>query len=128
MHSDEQAIRQMIADWMNASKAGDHERVLELMSDDVAFLLPGRPPMRKADFETAQNAQRDFDIDGQTDIQEIQVLGDWAWVWNHLTVTMTPHGGKPVTRKGNVLSVLRKQANGQWVIHRDANLLTIADA
>lgn len=125
MHDEEQAIRQLIDDWLAASKAGDHERVLELMADDVVFLLPGRAPMRKSDFEAAQHQQRNFDVDGKADIREIKVLGDWAFVWNHLTVTMTPHGGTPVVRKGDVLSVLRKLANGQWVIARDANLLTV---
>lgn len=126
MEKEEAAIRRMIDDWMAASKAGDHTRVLELMSDDVAFLLPGRPPMRKADFEAAQHTQRDFDVDGKADIQEIRVFGDWAWVWNHLTVTMTPRGGEPMVRSGNVLSILQRQSNGQWVIVRDANLLTAA--
>jgi uncharacterized protein (TIGR02246 family) len=122
---EEQAIRQLIADWLEASKTGDHKRVLELMADDAVFLLPGRTPMRKADFEAAQDAQRNFDIDGKADIQEIEVLDDHAWVWNHLTVTMTPHGGEPVVRRGNVLTILRKQADGRWVITRDANLLTV---
>ena len=46
MGRDEQAIRDLVATWMSASAAGDHERVLGLMDDDVVFLLPGRPPMR----------------------------------------------------------------------------------
>jgi len=37
---------------------------------------------------------------------------------------MTPPGGKPIRRAGDVLSVLRKE-NGAWVIYRDANLLTV---
>ena len=31
---------------MRASAAGDVERVLGLMAEDVVFLLPGQPPMR----------------------------------------------------------------------------------
>jgi uncharacterized protein (TIGR02246 family) len=124
MQDDETAIRQLVADWMAASAAGDNARVLELMTDDVVFLLPGRPPMRKADFQAAQTAQQPFDIRGESDIQEIKVLGDWAWCWNRLTVTMTPPGGTPVVRAGNVLSILRKQ-NGRWAIARDANMLSL---
>ena len=45
MQNDEQAIRQLVATWMAATKAGDMETVLSLMADDVVFLLPGRPPM-----------------------------------------------------------------------------------
>jgi uncharacterized protein (TIGR02246 family) len=124
MHDDEKAIRQLVADWMAASLAGDTARVLELMTDDVVFLLPGRPPMRKADFEAAQTAQQSFDVRGESDIQEIKVLGDWAWCWNRLKVTMTPPGGEPMVRAGNVLSILQKQ-NGRWAIARDANMLSV---
>ncbi len=50
MQDDEQEIRNLVSTWMTATKAGDVETVLSLMSDDVVFLVPGRPPMRKADF------------------------------------------------------------------------------
>src|SRR2546428_14081492 len=46
MQDDEQAIRQLVATWLSASKAGDTEKVLSLMADDVVFLIPGQPPMR----------------------------------------------------------------------------------
>lgn len=45
MSSDEQEIRNLVATWMAATKAGDIERVLSLMAEDVVFLLPGQPPM-----------------------------------------------------------------------------------
>ncbi len=54
MTNDEQAIRETIATWLAASAAGDDERVLSLMSDDVLFLTAGRPPMvRDANLVTA---------------------------------------------------------------------------
>lgn len=45
MHSDEREIRQLIATWMAATKAGDIETVLSLMAEDVVFLSAGQPPM-----------------------------------------------------------------------------------
>jgi len=45
MQSDEQEIRQLVATWMTATKAGNIETVLSLMAEDVVFLIPGRPPM-----------------------------------------------------------------------------------
>jgi ketosteroid isomerase-like protein len=49
------------------------------------------------------------------------VLGDWAWLRNYLTVTVTPPGGEPMRRAGYALTILRKQ-NGKWLLARDANL------
>jgi hypothetical protein len=45
MQSDEQEIRQLVATWMEATKAGDADTVLSLMADDVVFLVAGQPPM-----------------------------------------------------------------------------------
>lgn len=55
-----------------------------------------------------------------SDIQEVYVLGDLGYCWSALAVRMTPlSGGDPVVRKGSALSILRKQADGEWVVVRD---------
>jgi len=122
MQDDEQAIRGLIAEWMRASEAGETQKVLSLMADDVVFLVAGRQPMRKADFAAGQASLRDVDMKTTSEIQEIAVVGDWAYLWTKLSVVMTPHGGTSVTRTGNTLSILRKQ-DGRWLMFRDANLL-----
>ncbi len=125
MSSDEQQIRELVATWMSASKAGDVDTVLSLMTDDVVFLVPGRPVMRKVEFAAASRAQSGQSapqIDGTSEIQEIQVAGDWAFMWTKLKVVVTPPGGEPMTRAGHTLTVLRKE-NGRWLLARDANLL-----
>jgi len=126
MTNDEQQIRELVDKWLQASARGDLPQILELMDEDVVFLTGGHPPMRGR--ETFANSFRaalaHFRIDGTSDIQEIRIFGDWAYCWNYLTVTMTPlAGGAPKRRSGNVLSVLRKQTDGTWVLFRDANLL-----
>ena len=124
MDRDEQAIRKLIETWMIATKAGDSRAVLGLMADNVVFLIPGRPPMRgKSEFAAGLDAIKDFRIEGSSEVQEIKVLGDWAYAWTALTVAMTPRtGGDTVTRAGNTLSIFRRSA-GEWVLFRDANLL-----
>jgi uncharacterized protein (TIGR02246 family) len=126
MQNDEQEIRQLVSTWMEATKAGDTEKVLSLMSDDVIFLTPGKPVMRKADFAAASSSQSGPDapqIDGSVDIQEIKVFGEWAYMWNKLTVSVTPaSGATPIRRAGYTLTVLQKR-NGRWVLARDANML-----
>jgi len=129
MQNDEQEIRELVSRWMAASKAGDVDTVLSLMADDVVFLVPGQPVMRRADFASKARAQSGQDapqIDGSSEIQEIKVLGEWAFMWTRLTVVMTPpNGAQPVRRAGHTLTILKKQ-DGRWVIARDANLLAPA--
>ena len=126
MQNDEQEIRQLVSTWMAASKAGDVDTVLSLMADDVVFLVPGQPVMRKADFAAAARAQAGKDaprFDGSSEIQELRILDDWAFMWARLTVVVTPPGGaEPVTRAGHTLTILKKQ-DGRWVLARDANML-----
>ena len=126
MQSDEEEIRQLVSTWMAASKAGDVETVLSLMADDAVFLLPGQAVMRKADFAVAARAQSGQDapqFDGRSEIQEIKILGDWAFMWSKLTVVVTPPGGaQSLTRAGHTLTIFKKQ-NGKWVLARDANML-----
>ncbi len=54
------------------------------------------------------------------------MFGDWAYCWNKLAVAVSPpDGGAAAKRAGPVLSILRKQADGRWVIVRDANMLAV---
>jgi uncharacterized protein (TIGR02246 family) len=124
MKADERAIRELVRKWMVASEAGDLDAVLGLMTDDVVFMVPGRAPFGKDVFADAARKMKDVRMQGTNDIKEIEVLGDWAWVRNHITVTMTPPGGAPVRRSGYTLTILKKQPDGRWLLARDANLLT----
>ena len=129
MGGDEREIRELVSTWMAATRDGDLDTVLTLMADDVVFLVHGREPMiGKAAYAAATRAmaaQGTPTIDGHSDIREIVVHGDVAFMWAHLTVVITPPGGAPMKRAGHTLTVLRKE-RGRWVIARDANLLAPA--
>ena len=63
-------------------------------------------------------------FDGKSEIQEIKVVGDWAFMWARLEVVATPpDGSAPVNRAGHTLTVLLKE-NGRWLLARDANMLS----
>jgi uncharacterized protein (TIGR02246 family) len=57
MTDDERAIRQVVDMWMAASKTGDLEIVLSLMTNDVVFMVPGQEPFGKEAFAAASKAQ-----------------------------------------------------------------------
>ena len=127
MADEKDQIRELLTAWMRATSAGQLEPLLELMDEDVVFLIPAQPAMRgKENFEVAfRAAMQHCRIDGQSEIQEIQIAGDMAYCWNRLSVTVTPlPSGAPMGRSGYTLSVLRKKTDGRWVLFRDANLLT----
>jgi uncharacterized protein (TIGR02246 family) len=127
MTDDERAIRQLIDTWLAASKAGDTATVLSLMTDDAIFMVPGQKPFGKAAFMAASEGQKNVDIDGKSEILELQVLGDWAFLRSQLEVTITQKDGSapPVRHAGNTLTILRKETDGRWLLARDANLLVV---
>jgi len=118
--NEETKIRDVIDRWHRATRAADLDAVLKLIADDAVFLTPGQPPMTKDAFAAAfKSWSLNASIDTRQDIKEIHVTSDHAHCWSHVTVTMD---GK--TRSGDVLTIFRQNAEGAWVLSRDANLLS----
>jgi uncharacterized protein (TIGR02246 family) len=122
--ADEQAIRDLVEQWMTATRNGDTATVLSLMADDVVFMVPGKEPFGKEAFAAASSQAANVQFDGRYDIEELQVLGDWAYLRNYIDLTVRPDGVPPSHRAGYTLTIFRKLPGGRWVLSRDANLLT----
>jgi uncharacterized protein (TIGR02246 family) len=123
MTEDERAIRNLVDTWMSATRNGDIETVLNLMADDVLFMVPGHNPFGREAFAAASRGMMNVRFEGRSDIEELKVLGNWAYLRNHIDMTITPEQGAPVHRAGYTLTILRKQEDGRWVLARDANLV-----
>ncbi len=123
MTPDEQQIRKLVETWFTASKAGDVKTVLSLMTDDVIFMVPGQEPFGKEVFKKSSESMKDVKMDGTSDIKELKIIGDWAYLRSYIKLNITPKGGKTIHKSGYTLTILRKE-NNNWKIVRDANLLT----
>ncbi|MFZ6768812.1 YybH family protein [Undibacterium sp. Di26W] len=121
-------IQDCMQQWQDATAAGDVDKLLDLMDEEVVFLVAGNAPM-KGRQQFAHNLQavlQTHSIASRSDLQEIVVQADLAYSWAYLQVSISPRqGGQPIQRSGNVLSIWRLQADGKWRICRDANLLTL---
>jgi uncharacterized protein (TIGR02246 family) len=126
MLDDERAIRDVVATWMQATRAGDTATVLSLMTDDVVFMVPGREPFGREEFARAAEAQADQTIEGEAEIIELRVLGDWAFIRTKIAITVTPADGEPISMRTNTLTLLQRDG-GRWRLARDANLLAPHD-
>lgn len=126
MSADEQAIRALITRWIDATRAGDVEAVLSLMAPDAVFLVAGQPPMvgHEAFAASLRGVLADHTVDSTSTVEEIAVSGDMAYCRTSLSVTVTSkHGKLPLQRTGHTLTILRKGADGKWLVTRDANML-----
>ena len=126
MSPDEQQIRALIDAWGAATADGDLIAQVNLMTDDVLFLTAGRAPMGREEFAMAfKSMVETVRLECRSNVQEITIDGDLAVCWNLFEINITPiAGGTTIQRAGNVLSVLRRGADGHWRIWRDANLMT----
>jgi uncharacterized protein (TIGR02246 family) len=123
--TDEQAIKDLYAQWRQATLSEDVQTLLGLIADDAIFYVPGQPPMRgKKDFKDVFDSIRGkFSFEWQSEFDEIAIHGDWAHVASRLAVIMKPREGGPAHHQaGYTLTILRKD-KGRWLVFRDANLL-----
>jgi uncharacterized protein (TIGR02246 family) len=78
---DERQIRKLIESWIAASNARDLPALMDMMTDDVVFMTPGRAPFGKAEFE-------------------IEIFGPRAYIRNHIQVELTSQGQPPRRMSG----------------------------
>jgi uncharacterized protein (TIGR02246 family) len=123
MTEDERAIRELVEAWLAASKAGDYATILTLMTEDAVFLTPGAKPFGREAFAAAAKNGPSVRIEGKSEIEELEVLGDWAYLRSYIEIAAIPAFGLPVRRSGHTLTILRKEPDGRWRLARDANLL-----
>jgi len=126
MNKDEQEIRSLIETWLRATREADVDTVLDLMTADVVFLVPGQEPMQGRDAFAAslRAVLGTHAIESSSEIDEILVSGDLAYCRTRLKVTVTSkHGGTPMLRSGHTLSIMRRCEDGKWRLTRDANMV-----
>ena len=111
---------------MAAVSAGEPTRAEPFLAEDVCYLLSGEPPMRgRAAFLQAVEALlAHCAIAAELEIRELQLMGDFAYCLNWLTLTLQPRNDEqPRKRSGYTLTLLRREPDGRWVIFRNANLI-----
>jgi uncharacterized protein (TIGR02246 family) len=125
MQSDEQAIREVHTTWIDAVNAGDLPRLLGLMTDDVAFLAPGQPPVGREGFPARfSGGHQQFRINCISELQEIVVAGNIAHTVSKDSLSLTSRAGGQTSRlAGDRLTIYRKQPDGRWLLARDAHTL-----
>lgn len=120
--NDEAAIRLLIQDWLESTKRGDLQHVLELAHEDLLFHTPAGEPFGKAVF-AAQGGLPPGALEGTADTHEVEVRGDLAYARTFLDLTMTVPGGTPTHLAGWSLTIYKRNASGTWQLWRDANFV-----
>ena len=102
--------------------AGDLERWLSLWTDDGVQMPPDEPPVVGKDRIRVRNQGflDRFTFDMSITNHEVGAAGDWAYARGVFKATLTPkQEGDPILIDGKYMTILRRQSDGSWKIHRD---------
>ncbi len=125
MTTDEAATRDLPRAWGEASRARDIDRILEFVTDDCVFPMPGAAPIEgklaaRNVYEQMSARWGKADIEQRSTIDEIIVAGDWAICRGIDAITITPPGASSVKAGGHGMGVLRREGGG-WKVARGIN-------
>ena len=126
MKPDEREIRKVHSTWIDAVNAGDLDRLLTLMANDVMFLNPSQSPFGgdgfSANFSAAHEQVR---IRCISELEEVVVVGEVAYTRSRDSLSVSPLGGGEESRlAGDRLTIYRNQPDGRWLLARDAHTLS----
>ena len=130
MGPDERAIREVHSTWIDAVNAGDLDRLLGLMADDVVFLNPGQAPFGRDGFSQGFSAaHQQAQIRCVSELEEVVIVGEVAYTRSRDALSVIPRVAKEQEQEatqfaGYRITVYRKQPDGRWLLARDAHTLS----
>ena len=116
------AVEAIWKEYTESLNAGDLRRWLDLWTEDGIQMPADEPPIAGLDSIGARNeAVLDkFTIDMGVTNEEVETAGDWAYARGTYTAKLMPKdGGRPISIDGKYLTILARQPDGSWKIHRD---------
>ena len=129
LEADLRAIETINQRDMQFALANDAAMMMSQWTDDIVLLPPVGPIQRgrSAIAEASRGVENSVEIlEYVLDIQEVKVLGDYAFQWGTYLYRMRPRaGGEPIRTGGKLMRILQRQPTGSWKIFRG---ITTVDA
>lgn len=115
---EEAAIRATDAQWLQAVKSRDADKIAAFWADDAVIFPSGANAIRgKAairDYVKGALASPDFDITWQAESVVVAASGDFAYETGQDEITFRSPSGQLMKEKNNALVVWKKQSDGNW--------------
>jgi uncharacterized protein (TIGR02246 family) len=122
LEADVAAISDIWSLYASSANAGDIDRWISLWTEDGVQMPPNEPPIiGKDQILIANKAAFDqFTYEMEITNEETRVAGDLAFSRGIYTATLSPkNGNQPALVDGKFMTILERQPNGSWKIHRD---------
>ena len=122
IEADTAAINDIWTMYASSYEAGDISAWLSLWTENGVQMPPNEPPViGKDQIQKRNKTVLDlFTFEIEITVEEIQVAGNWAFSRGIYTMTASPkNGDQPVPVDGKFMTILKRQPDGGWKIHRD---------
>lgn len=116
------AVEGIWQEYAASLNAGDLDRWLSLWTDDGIQMPPGESLVVGKDRIRKRNQGflDRYEFDMNISNQEIETAGDWAYSRGVYKATLTAKsGGDVIYVDGKYMTILKRQSDGSWKIHRD---------
>jgi uncharacterized protein (TIGR02246 family) len=120
IEADIAAIKELYNQTTLACSTGDAELYLSIFTENAVVMPPGYPAaMGKEELRPMiEGLFGLFDLELPYTVEEVEVIGDRAFVRSSWLYSMTPkEGGETNTSPGKQLDSLKRQSDGSWKIY-----------
>lgn len=115
--ADEAAIRALVAPFDEAVLAGDWAAFVVMFTEDAVLMPPNAPVLPMKDFLAWIEPMGYTALEHRIEFLDIDGRGDLAYARGTYAERFTVAGvADPIEDSGKVLGVLRKQADGNWLV------------
>jgi uncharacterized protein (TIGR02246 family) len=113
-----QELMQLSRDWSATVGSGDLEASMDVWADDAVMLPPDLPVLSGKDaireYVSGAATIPGFRISWEPESAQISDGGDMAYLIERNVIEMNGENGKKIIAHGKVVTVWRKDSNGQW--------------
>lgn len=118
-----EAVPEIFKTYGECLMANDPDRWIENWTEDCIQLPPGGP-MAVGREMLYNNICAWLEVhavsDFKAELLETQEVGDWAYSHGNFSYHLTPRDGRePYTYEGKFLTIVKRQPDGEWKLHRD---------
>ncbi|MDX1631513.1 MAG: SgcJ/EcaC family oxidoreductase [Thermoanaerobaculia bacterium] len=111
-------IRKVLDAWDEALERGDVDGLSDLLHEEIVLLPQGRGALeaREEVLESYRALFAQYTVTRRSEIDEIRVAGDWAFVRGVESFVLEASGGgeRLRTEERRMLSILRRGEDGRW--------------
>lgn len=123
LREEDEAVTALILQALEVIRSDDFDRYFDLFTEDAVWMMPSSyKDIHRDEARSFYGFTRKFRFEQQTEVDEVVVSDDWAYVRVSFDGYLRPKvddGSPPLRSVSRHIWILKKQLDGSWKIARD---------